>query len=44
MKAAMIDKYGGPEVLQWQDAADPVLHDGEVLIRMSATSVNPCDL
>jgi NADPH:quinone reductase-like Zn-dependent oxidoreductase len=44
MKAVVIEKYGGPEVLQWQDAADPVLNDGEVLIRMSATSVNPFDI
>ena len=44
MKAVIIEKYGGPDVLQWQDAADPVLNDGEVLIRMSATSVNPFDI
>ena len=33
-----------PRSLQWQDAADPVLRDGEVLIRVSATSVNPFDI
>ena len=44
MKAVIIEKYGGPEVLQWRDAADPVLHDGGVLVRMSATSVNPFDI
>ena len=44
MKAVIIEKYGGPAVLQWRDAADPVLHDGEVLIRLSATSVNPFDI
>ncbi|HTB62376.1 MAG TPA: NADP-dependent oxidoreductase [Opitutales bacterium] len=44
MKAAIIDKYGSPEVLQWRDIADPVLHDGEVLIRVAATSVNPFDV
>jgi NADPH:quinone reductase-like Zn-dependent oxidoreductase len=44
MKAVIIEKYGGPEVLQWKDAADPVLHDGEVLIRVAATSVNPFDV
>ncbi|HVU38582.1 MAG TPA: NADP-dependent oxidoreductase [Opitutales bacterium] len=44
MKAVIIEKYGSPEVLQWQDAADPVLHDGEVLIRVAATSVNPFDV
>jgi len=44
MKAVIIEKYGSPEVLQWQDAADPVLHDGEVLIRVAASSVNPFDI
>src|SRR5580704_774191 len=44
MKAVIIDKYGGPEVLQWCDAADPVPSTGEVLVRMSATSVNPFDV
>ncbi len=44
MKAAIIEKYGGPEVLQWKDAAGPVPKSGEVLIRTSATSVNPFDL
>jgi NADPH:quinone reductase-like Zn-dependent oxidoreductase len=44
MKAVIIEKYGSPEVLQWKDAADPILNDGDVLIRMSATSVNPFDI
>jgi NADPH:quinone reductase-like Zn-dependent oxidoreductase len=44
MKAAIIEKYGGPEVLQWRDAADPVPATGEVLVRLSATSVNPFDV
>lgn len=44
MKAVVIDKYGGPEVLQWRDAADPVPSTGEMLVRMSATSVNPFDV
>jgi NADPH:quinone reductase-like Zn-dependent oxidoreductase len=44
MKAVIIEKYGGPEVLQWRDAADPVPSTGEVLVRMSATSVNPFDV
>jgi len=44
MKAAIIENYGAPEVLQWRDAVDPVLHGGELLIQTSATSVNPFDL
>jgi NADPH:quinone reductase-like Zn-dependent oxidoreductase len=39
-----MEKYGGPEVLQWRAAADPVPSTGEVLVRMSATSVNPFDV
>jgi NADPH:quinone reductase-like Zn-dependent oxidoreductase len=44
MKAIVIDKYGAPEVLQWRDAADPVPAAGQVLIRATATSVNPFDV
>ena len=35
---------GGPEVLQYQDAADPVIrHDTEILVRLKAAGVNPVD-
>jgi NADPH:quinone reductase-like Zn-dependent oxidoreductase len=44
MKAIIIEKYGGPDVLHWGDAADPVPLSGEVLVRMGATSVNPFDV
>jgi NADPH:quinone reductase-like Zn-dependent oxidoreductase len=44
MKAAIIEKYGGPEVFHWREAADPVPATGEVLVRLSATSVNPFDV
>jgi NADPH:quinone reductase-like Zn-dependent oxidoreductase len=44
MKAAIIQEYGGPEVLQWRDTADPVVTAGEVLVRLAATSVNPFDV
>jgi NADPH:quinone reductase-like Zn-dependent oxidoreductase len=43
MKAAVIHEYGGPEVLRYQDVADPALAPGEVLIRVAAASVNPID-
>ena len=35
--------YGGPEVLQWEDAARPRAERGEVLIRVHAAGVNPLD-
>ena len=43
MKAVRIQKYGGPDVLVYEDAPRPVAGDGEVLIRVHATSVNPFD-
>jgi NADPH:quinone reductase-like Zn-dependent oxidoreductase len=35
--------YGGPEVLQWEDAPRPRVERGEVLIRVHAAGVNPLD-
>jgi NADPH:quinone reductase-like Zn-dependent oxidoreductase len=43
MKAVRIHKYGGPEVLQYEDAPRPQLGSGEVLIRVHAAGVNPAD-
>jgi NADPH:quinone reductase-like Zn-dependent oxidoreductase len=43
MKAIRIHNYGGPEVLQYQDAPSPKLAPGEVLIRVHAAGVNPAD-
>src|SRR5439155_10147700 len=43
MKAIRIHDYGGPEVLNYEDAPRPQPGEGEVLIRVHATSVNPID-
>ena len=44
MKAIRIHKYGGPEVLQYEDALRPkVAGPTEVLIRVHAAGVNPID-
>jgi NADPH:quinone reductase-like Zn-dependent oxidoreductase len=43
MKAIRIHNYGGPEVLQYEDAPSPKLAPGEVLIRVHAAGVNPAD-
>ena len=40
MRAIVITKPGGPEVLRIQEIADPVPGDGEVLIRVKAFGVN----
>jgi len=43
MKAVRIHNYGGPEVLQYEDAPSPRPAPGEVLIRVHAAGVNPAD-
>jgi NADPH:quinone reductase-like Zn-dependent oxidoreductase len=43
MKAVVVHKYGGPEVLKFEDCPDPVPGAGEVLVRVADASVNPLD-
>lgn len=43
MKAVRIHSYGGTDVLVYEDAPRPVAGEGEVLVRMHATTVNPFD-
>jgi NADPH:quinone reductase-like Zn-dependent oxidoreductase len=43
MKAVFIDKFGGPEVLQYGDRPDPVAGAGEVVVDVHAASVNGAD-
>src|ERR1700674_485171 len=43
MKAVVVHQYGGPEVLKFEEYADPAAGPGEVLVRVSAASVNPVD-
>lgn len=40
MKAVVINEFGGPEVLKYQDAPDPVAGEGEVVVDIHAVSVN----
>jgi NADPH:quinone reductase-like Zn-dependent oxidoreductase len=44
VKAIRIHEDGGPEVLRYEDAPDPVADAGEVLIRLRAASLNHIDL
>lgn len=43
MKAVRLQTDGGPDVLVYEDAPRPTAGDGEVLIRVHTTSVNPLD-
>ena len=43
MKAIRIHQYGGPEVLQYEDAPLPEMGTEDVLIRVHAAGVNPVD-
>ena len=43
MKAAYIDRFGGPEVLQYGDLPDPVAVAGQVVVDVVAASVNGAD-
>src|ERR687886_616205 len=44
MKAVRIHEDGGPEVLRYEDAPDPVARPGEALVRLRAASLNHLDL
>ena len=43
MKAVVLREYGGPDKLSYEDVQDPVAGEGQVLVRVAATSVNPID-
>ena len=43
MKAVFIERFGGPEVLQYGDMPDPVAASGEAVVEVFAASVNAAD-
>ncbi len=43
MKAAFIERHGGPEVLKFGEMPDPVAASGEVVVDIFAASVNGAD-
>lgn len=44
MKAVRIHSYGDADVLTFEEAPRPIPGEGEILIRVQATSVNPFDI
>ena len=44
MKAVLIHEHGGVGVLKWQDAPEPELSAGQVLVDVKATSLNHLDI
>src|SRR3954471_23902529 len=44
MKAVRFHQHGGPEVLSYEDAPDPDLAPGEVLVRVRACALNHLDV
>jgi NADPH:quinone reductase-like Zn-dependent oxidoreductase len=43
LKAITYHRYGSPEVLEFQEVDEPVVHDDDVLVRVRAASANPRD-
>jgi len=43
MKAVYLERFGGPEVLQYGDMPDPVAGPGEIVVDVAAASVNAAD-
>jgi len=43
MKLIQINRHGGPEVLEWADAPEPVVGSGQALIRQTAIGLNFID-
>ncbi len=43
MKAIRVHEYGGPEQLRLEEVPQPKAQSGQVLVRISASSVNPID-
>jgi NADPH:quinone reductase-like Zn-dependent oxidoreductase len=43
MKAIVVNDYGGPEVLKYQDAPRPEPKEDDILVRVMAAAVNPVD-
>ncbi len=43
MKAVIINQYGAPDVLRYQDVSTPTIKPDQLLVKIHASSVNPVD-
>lgn len=43
MKAIVINQYGSPDVLRYQDIPTPTIKPDQVLVKIHASSINPVD-
>ena len=43
MKAVLLTNHGGPEMLRYGDAPDPIAGPGEVVVDIHAASLNAAD-
>ena len=43
MKAVVFDRYGSVEVLQYRELSKPTIKPDQLLVRVSASSINPVD-
>lgn len=43
MKAIQIEEFGGPEVLEYRDVADPQAGEGEVVVEVARSGINFAD-
>jgi putative PIG3 family NAD(P)H quinone oxidoreductase len=44
VRAVVLSRPGGPEVMRWEEVADPVAGPGEVLVDVAASAVNRADV
>lgn len=44
MKVVILERFGGPEVMQWQEQADPQPGPGQVVVRLTSIGLNHAEL
>jgi NADPH2:quinone reductase len=44
MHALVFDRFGGPEVLEWREVADPTPRPGQALVRIASVGLNLADV